>query len=115
MRRLCLWDDFDMMWGRGQSLIHEPPTDEEQVTLLMLLDYSNIVYNMTFEDTRRTNFVLSELLIWTKYLHYDLQRMYEVADEIDQEKEALKEDVSRSPQRAAVAVTTTSGRSEHSG
>ena len=91
------------------------PTDEEQVTLLMLLDYSNIVYNMTFEDTRRTNFVLSELLIWTKYLHYDLQRMYEVADEIDQEKEALKEDVSRSPQRAAVAVTTTSGRSEHSG
>ena len=69
------------------------PTDEEQVTLHMLLDYSNTSRNMSFEDTCRSNFVLSELLIWTKYLQYVLQRMYEVADEIDQKKEALKEDL----------------------
>ena len=37
--------------------------------------------------------VLSELLIWTKYLQYALQRMYEVANEIDGEKEALKDDL----------------------
>ena len=47
---------------------------------------------MFLNDTRRTNFVLSELLIWTKYLQYGLQRMYEVANEIDEEKEMLKED-----------------------
>jgi hypothetical protein len=47
---------------------------------------------MFLNDTRRTNFVLSELLIWTKYLQYALQRMYEVANEIDEEKEMLKED-----------------------
>ena len=32
----------------------------------------------------RSNFVLSELLIWTKYLQYALQRMYELANEIDE-------------------------------
>ena len=37
--------------------------DEEQVTLLTLLYYSNIIRNMSLHDTRRTNFVLSELLI----------------------------------------------------
>ena len=45
------------------------PTDEEQATLHMLLDYSNTIRNMSFEDSRRSNFVLSELLTWTKYLH----------------------------------------------
>ena len=64
------------------------PTDDEQVTLLTPLDYCN----MSLHDTRRTNFVLSELLIWTKYLKYALQRMYEVANEIDEEKDAVKED-----------------------
>ena len=48
---------------------------------------------MSLHDTCRTNFVLSELLIWTKYLQYALQRMYEVAKEIDEEKEALKDDL----------------------
>ena len=48
---------------------------------------------MSVHDTRRTNFVLSELLIWTKYLRYALQRMYEVANEIDEEKDAVKEDL----------------------
>ena len=47
---------------------------------------------MSLYDTRRTNFVLSELLIWTKYLQYALQRMYDVANEIDEEKDAVKED-----------------------
>ena len=55
---------------------------EEQVTLLTVLDYCNIIRNMSLHDTRRTNFVLSELLIWTKYLQYALQRMYEVANEM---------------------------------
>jgi hypothetical protein len=64
-------------------------TDDDQVTLLNLLDHSNITRNMSLHDTRRTNFVLSELLIWTKYLQYALQRMYEVANEIDEEKEML--------------------------
>jgi len=57
-------------------------TDDEQVTLLTPADCCNIVRNMSLHDTRRTNFVLSELLIWTKYLQYALQRMYEVANEI---------------------------------
>ena len=38
--------------------------------------YCNIV--------RNTNFVLSELLLWTKYLQYALQRMYELANDIDE-------------------------------
>ena len=62
----------------------ECPTDDGQVTLLMPLDYCNIVRNMSLHDTRRTNFVLSELLIWTKYLQYALQRMYELANDIDE-------------------------------
>ena len=49
------------------------PTDDEQVTLLTPLDYCNIVRNMSLHDTRRTNFVLSELLIWTKYLAEDVR------------------------------------------
>ena len=68
-------------------------TDDDQVTLLTLLDHSNIIRNMSMLDTRRTNFVLSELLTWTKYLQYALQRMYEVAGEIADEKEALKDDL----------------------
>ena len=45
---------------------------------------------MSLHDTRRTNFVRSEILIWTKYLQYALQWMYEVANEIDEEKDAVK-------------------------
>ena len=37
--------------------------DDEQVTLLTPVDYCNIVRNMSLHDTRRTNFVLSEILI----------------------------------------------------
>ena len=63
------------------------------MTLLTVLDYCNIVSSRSLHDTRRTNLVLSELLIWTKYLQYALQRMYEVANEIDEEKDAVKEDL----------------------
>ena len=70
-------------------------TDKGKVTLLTLLNHSNIISNMSLHDTRRTNFVLSELLVWTKYLQYVLQRMYEVANEIDEEKEALKGDYAK--------------------
>jgi len=80
--------------------------NEEQVTLLMLLDHSNIVRNMSLHETRRTNSVLSELLIWTKYLQYALQRMYYVANEIDEEKEAFKEDL------AAVEATLATNDAE---
>jgi hypothetical protein len=69
------------------------PMDDEQVTLLTVLDYCNIIQNMSLHDTRRTNFVLSELLIWTKYLQCALQKMYEVAGDLDYEKETLKEDL----------------------
>ena len=48
---------------------------------------------MSLHDTRRTNFVLSEILIWAKYLQFALQKMYEVSGEIDDEKEAVKEDL----------------------
>ena len=48
---------------------------------------------MSLHDTCRTNFVLSEILIWTKYLLFALQKMYEVSGEIDDEKEAVKEDL----------------------
>ena len=68
-------------------------TDEEQVTLLTSFDYCNIIRNMSLHDTHRTNFVLSELLIWTKYLQHALQRMYEVANEIDEEKDTVKDDL----------------------
>ena len=107
--------------------------DDEQVTLLTPVDYCNIVRNISLHDTRRTNFVLSEELIWTKYLQYALQKMYDVSNEIDEEKDAVKEvlavaeaklastdielaeahDFSRSSR--ATAVTTTSNRSEHLG
>ena len=56
---------------------------------------------MSLLDTRHTNFVLSELLIWTKYLQYALQRMYEVATEIDEEKEVLKEDLATAEAKLA--------------
>ena len=46
---------------------------------------------MLMHDTRRTNFVLSELLIWTKYLQCALQKMYEVAGDLDDEKETVAE------------------------
>jgi hypothetical protein len=69
------------------------PMDENQVTLLTVLDYCNIIRNMSLHDTRRTNFVLSELLLWTKYLQCALQKMYEVAGDLDDEKETLKEDL----------------------
>ena len=73
--------------------LHDCSTDEGQVTLLTSLDYCNIIRNMSLHDTRRTTFVPSELLIWTKYLQYALQRIYEVANEIDEEKDAVKEDL----------------------
>ena len=57
------------------------------MTLLTPVDYFNIVRNMSLHDTRRTNFVLLEILIWTKYFQYALQKMY------DEEKEAVKEDL----------------------
>ena len=76
-------------------------TDEDKVTLFTLLDHSNIIRNMSLHDTRRTNFVLSELLVYTKYLQYALQRMYEVADEIDEEKEALKGDLATAEAKLA--------------
>jgi hypothetical protein len=65
--------------------------------------------------TCRINFVLSELLIWTKYLQYALQRMYEVAEEKDAMKKdlAVAEGVSHSSR--ATAVATTSNRSDYSG
>ena len=63
------------------------------MTLLTPVDYCNIVRNMSLHDTRRTNFVLSEILIWTKYLQCALQKMYDVSSEIDEEKEAVKEDL----------------------
>jgi len=65
------------------------PMDEDQVTLLAVLDYCN----MSLHDTRRNNFVLSELLLWTKYLQCTLQKMYEVAGDLDYEKETLKEEL----------------------
>ena len=69
------------------------PMDEDQVTLLTVLDYCNIIRSMSLHDTRRTNFVLSELLSWTKYLQCALQKMYEVTGDLDDEKETLKEDL----------------------
>ena len=45
------------------------------------------------DDEQVTNFVLSEILIWTKYLQYALQKMYDVSSEINEEKEAVKEDL----------------------
>ena len=69
------------------------PMDEDQVTLLTVLDYCNIIRNMSLHDTRRTNFVLSELLIWTKYLQCALQKMYEIAGDLDDEKETVKDDL----------------------
>jgi hypothetical protein len=48
---------------------------------------------MSLHDTRRTNFVLTELLIWTKYLQCTFQKMYEVAGDLDSEKETLKDDL----------------------
>ncbi len=69
------------------------PMDVDQVTLLTVLDYCNIIRNMSLHDTRRTNFVLSELMLWTKYLQCALQKMYEVAGDLDDEKETLKEDL----------------------
>ena len=61
-----------------------------QMTLLTVLDYCNIIRNMSLHDARRTNFVLSELLIWIKYLQCTLQEMYEVAGDLDYEKETFK-------------------------
>jgi hypothetical protein len=69
------------------------PMDEEQVTLLTVLDCCNIIRNMSMHDTRRTNFVLSELFIWTKHLQCALQKMYEVAGDLDDEKETAKDDL----------------------
>jgi chromosome segregation ATPase len=48
---------------------------------------------MSLHDTRRSNSVLSELLLWTKYLQCALQKMYEVAGDLDYEKETLKDDL----------------------
>ena len=46
---LCIYDLLDHT------------TDEDEVHHLTLLEYSNIVRNMSMEETRRTNHVLSEL------------------------------------------------------
>ena len=54
---------------------------------------STVCAVMSQHDTRRTNFVISEILIWTKYLQYALQKMYDVSYEIDEEKETVKEDI----------------------
>jgi len=77
-------DNFDLL---------DFPMDDEQVTLLTVLDNCNIIRTMSLHDTRRTNFVLSELLIWTKFLQCTLQKMYEVAGDLDFEKETLKDDL----------------------
>ena len=66
-----IWNEFGRNYrcfrqqGTEVSIFEllECPTDDEQVTLLTPLDYCNIVRNMSLHDTRRTNFVLSELLI----------------------------------------------------
>ena len=80
-------------------------TNDDQVTLLTLLDHSNIIRNMSLLDTRRTNFVLPELLIWTKYLQYALQRIYVVAGEIADEKEALMDDLAVAEAKLACDIT----------
>ena len=67
--------------------------DEEQVILLTVLDHCNIIRNMSMHDTRRTNFVLSELLIWTKYLQCALQKMYVLAGNLDDEKETVEDEL----------------------
>ena len=76
-------------------------TDEEEVTLLTLLDHSNIIRNMSMEDTRRTNHVLSEWLIWTKYLQHALQHMYEVGGDKCDENETLKDDLASAEAKLA--------------
>ena len=66
-----IWNEFGRNYrcfrqqGTEVSIFEllECPTDDERVTLLTPLDYCNIVCNMSLHDTRRTNFVLSELLI----------------------------------------------------
>ena len=44
-----------------------------EVSIFELLDCLNIVCNMSLLDARRTNFVLSEILIWTKYIAEDVR------------------------------------------
>ena len=80
--------------------------DDEQATLLTPVDYCNIVRNMSLHDTCRTNFVLSAILIWTKYLQYALQKMYNVYSEINEEKEAVKEDLAVAEAKLASTDTT---------
>jgi hypothetical protein len=57
---------------------------------------------------------LSELLIWTKYLKYALQRMYEVANECDEETEALKEDLATAEGMAEQHAGPSSGSRDRS-
>jgi chromosome segregation ATPase len=45
--------------------------------------------------------VLSEVLIWNKYLQYALQRMYEVAGMIDDETEVSKDDLAAAEAKLA--------------
>ena len=95
------------------------PKDDEQVTLLTPVDYYNIVRNMSLHDTRRTNFVLSEILIWTKYLQFALQKMYEVVKEdlavAEAKLASTDNELAEAHEEVSTAVTTTSNRSEHSG
>jgi len=49
-----------------------------------------VISSATCRWRMRTNFVLSELLMWTKYLQCALQRMYEVANDCDNEKEVSR-------------------------
>ena len=68
-------------------------TDDEQV------DYCNIVRNMSLHHTRRTNFVLSEIQIWAKYLQFALQKMYDVSNESDR---SLKAEINRLSRQLAI-------------
>lgn len=57
-------------------------TDEDEIHHLTVREHSNIVRNMSMEETRRTNHELSELLVWTLYLKCALQHMYELGGEL---------------------------------
>jgi len=49
----------------------------------------------------RYSIIVTSSATWTKYLQYALQRMYKVANEIDEKKEALKEDLASAEAKLA--------------
>ena len=51
--------------GRNYRCFHQQGIEVSIFDLLSPLDYCNNVRSMSLHDTRRTNFVLSKLLIWT--------------------------------------------------